>query len=313
MLVDQQTQEHPLGEVGVVVLVHEHVLEAARDALAHVRALVEQLERAQDEVAEVERAALGQQAVVVGVEAGELELARRAGARGVGLRRRHRPLGVGAVVLGRDHLVLQPVDARDEAGEQRRRVAADLVLAKREVVDALEQEREAVGGRDRREEGIHAGLERLVLEQAQAERAERLHVQLLVGSLERHLQALAHLGGGGCREGEREDPLRGHSLAHEPHEAAHHGLGLSGAGPGRDDERAVGMGDGRLLRAVQAVEGYRHRGLGYAAACPFRTAPIGLPSAAARPAPPATPFTPTPPRLSEGSKPAAARAATWRT
>ena len=106
--------------------------------------------------------------------------------------------------------------------------------------------------------GIHARLERLVLEQAQAEGAERLHVKLLVGSLKLDLQTLAQVGGGGRREREREDPLRGDSLAHEPREAAHDGLGLSGAGPGRYDQRAVGMGDGRLLRAVQAVEGYRH-------------------------------------------------------
>ena len=164
MLVDQQAQEHSLGEIRVVVLVHEHVLEAPGHALTDVRPLVEKLEGAQDEVAIVERAALPQEAVVVGVESGEFELARRAGALGVALGSRHRPLGIGAVVLGRDHLVLQPVDARDEAGEQRRRVAADLVLAKREVADPLEQEREAIGRCDRREEGINAGLERLVLE-----------------------------------------------------------------------------------------------------------------------------------------------------
>ena len=58
----------------------------SRHALAHVRLLVEQPERAHDQVAEVERAALGQQAVVVGVDARELELALRA-----------RPLGVVAV------------------------------------------------------------------------------------------------------------------------------------------------------------------------------------------------------------------------
>ena len=216
---------------------------------------------------------------MVGVQAGELELAGRACPIGVAVGRRQLLLGIGAVVLGRDHLVLQPVDPGDEAGEQRRRVAADLVFAEGEVVDALQQERQAVGGRDGREEGIHTGLERLVVEQPQAERAERLHMKLLIGSIELRLQALAHLGGGGCREGQREDALGGHTLAHEPHEAAHHGLRLSGARSGSDDQWAVGMGDGRLLRAVQAVEGYRHRGLGYAAACPFPTAPIGLASA----------------------------------
>ena len=41
-----------------------------------------------------------------------------------------------------------------------------LVLAEGEVVDPLEEEREAVGRGHRREEGIHARLERLVLQQA---------------------------------------------------------------------------------------------------------------------------------------------------
>ena len=52
-----------------------------RHPLAHVRVLVQQPERAHDQVAEVERAALGEQPVVVGVEARELQLARRACAR----------------------------------------------------------------------------------------------------------------------------------------------------------------------------------------------------------------------------------------
>ena len=79
--VHQQPEQHPLGEVRVLVLVHEHVPVALRRALAHVRALVQQPEGAHHEIAEVERAALRQQAVVVGVDAGELDLAGRASAR----------------------------------------------------------------------------------------------------------------------------------------------------------------------------------------------------------------------------------------
>ena len=122
----------------------------------------------------------------------------------------------------------------------------------------LEQEREAVGRSDRREEGVHARLERLVLEQAQAEGAERLDVELLVGRLEQRLEALAKVGRGWGREGQREDLLGGQTLLHEPGEAARPGLRLAGARAGHDDERAVGVGDGRLLRAVQAVQGYGH-------------------------------------------------------
>ena len=75
-------------------------------------------------------------------------------------------------LLGGDHLLLQPVDPRDEARQQRRRVAPDLVVAQRQLADPLEQQREPVGRRDGRQEGIDAGLERLVLQQARAERVE---------------------------------------------------------------------------------------------------------------------------------------------
>jgi hypothetical protein len=56
-----------VGEVEVLELVHEHVGEAPVEP--------REAERAQDEVARVERALLGEQAVVVGVQPGELALA----------------------------------------------------------------------------------------------------------------------------------------------------------------------------------------------------------------------------------------------
>ena len=75
MLADEQAQQLALGEVRVLVLVHEHVAEALRDAPPDAGPLLEQPEGAQDQLAEVERAGLGQEPVVVGVEARELELA----------------------------------------------------------------------------------------------------------------------------------------------------------------------------------------------------------------------------------------------
>ncbi len=197
VLLDEQPQQHPLGEVRVLVLVDEHVPVAARDPLTHVRALVQQPERLQDQVAEVERAAVGQEAVVVGVEAGELELAVGMRPRGVALGAGGEPFGVAAVVGRRDHLVLEPVDPRHEAREQWRRVAADLVMAQGQLTDALEQQGEPVRRRDRREEGVDAGLECLVLQQSRAERVEGRDVELLVGRLDQRLEPLAHLGGRG--------------------------------------------------------------------------------------------------------------------
>jgi hypothetical protein len=197
VLLDQEPQQHSLGEVRVLVLVHEHVAVAAPHPLAHVRALVEEAEGAHDEVTEVERAALREQAVVVHVKARELELALGVRPRRVVVRDAREPPRVAEVVVGRDHLVLQPVDPRDEAREQRRRVASRLVVTQGEVVEALEQQGESVGRGHRREEGVDPRLERLVLEQPRAKRVEGRDVQLLVGIFEQRLHPLAHLGGRG--------------------------------------------------------------------------------------------------------------------
>src|SRR4051794_12180943 len=135
-------------------------------------------------------------------------------------------------------------------------------------------------------------------------------MELLVRPLERCLDPLTQIPGGGGREGEREDVLGGHALVHQPGEPAHERVRLAGAGPGHDDERPVVMSDGRLLRAVQAVEDYGHRRLGYAAACRCRTAPTGSNSAAGRRTPRETPSRRTDRRRSARSRPGGARGAT---
>ena len=90
--------------------------------------------------------------------------------------------------------------------------------------------------------GIEAGLERLVLQQPRAERVEGGDVELLVGRLDQRLEPLAHLGGGGRREGEREDLAGGRALLDEPGEAAGERAGLAGARPRR--RRAAGRRGG---------------------------------------------------------------------
>jgi hypothetical protein len=123
---------------------------------------VEQVERREHEAALVQRAAVGQQRLVIGVHARELGLPPRVGARGVVARTRLEPFRVRAVLARPDHLVLQPVDAREDARQERRGVAADLVPAQRQVVDPLEQQRQAVRARDRLEQRIDPRLHRLV-------------------------------------------------------------------------------------------------------------------------------------------------------
>ena len=78
MVGDQQPQQQALGEARVLQVVDEHVAVAPGEPRAHVRLLAQQPERAQHEVAEVERPRLGEQPVVGAEELGELALARDA-------------------------------------------------------------------------------------------------------------------------------------------------------------------------------------------------------------------------------------------
>ena len=98
----EQAQQQPLGEARVLQLVDEHVAVASRQPLPYARARPQQAERVQHQVADVERPGVGEQALVGGVQVGELALA------GALLGQGCRP---GGVVAGRHKLVLEPVDA----------------------------------------------------------------------------------------------------------------------------------------------------------------------------------------------------------
>ena len=239
MLGGQQLDEQRGREAEVGELVDEHVAVALGDARAHLRALAQHRDRPQDELAGVERALLGEQPVMVDVELRELGLARRAIALGVVVARQR--LGPGGVV-GRGHeLVLQPVDAVDDAGEQDRRAPADVVPAQVQVVHPIEQQREPVGAGDRREERIDARLGGLVAQQPRAELAHAVHGKLLVGLLECILDAAAQLGRSRARRAQREDRLRRLALRDEPCDARDEHRRLAGAGGAEHEQRTAGM------------------------------------------------------------------------
>ena len=136
VLAREQPHQQALGEVRVLQLVDEHVAVARRHPRAHVRLGAQDAEGVQQQVAEVERPRLLEHAVVGGVDGGELALAVGLGPERPGPRR---------VVLVRDELVLEAVDAADDRAEQGARVAAQVVRGERQLVDALEQHRDAVG------------------------------------------------------------------------------------------------------------------------------------------------------------------------
>ena len=163
------------------------------------------------------------------------------------------------VVLVRDELVLEAVDAGDDRAEQRARVAADVVRGERQLVDALEQHREPVGGRDRRGERVEPRLERLVVQQARAEAVDGRDGQLLEAAVEPGLEPLAQRVGGGLGDGQDEDRLgREPALAHEPGEALAQHRRLAGAGAAEDEQRAAGVRDGLELAGGQR----HHRRIG---------------------------------------------------
>ena len=250
VLARQQPQQQALGEVRVLQLVDEHVAVALGDPRAYARLRAQEAEGVEQQVAEVERPRLLEPAVVGGVDGGELALAVGLGAE----RLRPRP-----VVLVRDELVLEAVDAGDDRAEQRARVAADVVGGEPQLVDPLEQHREPVGGRDGGGERVEPRLQRLVVQDARADAVDRGDGQLLEAAVEPGLEALAQAVGGGLGARQDEDRLgREAALAHEPAEALAEDAGLAGAGAAEDQQRAAPVRDGLEL----AVGQRHHRRIG---------------------------------------------------
>jgi hypothetical protein len=250
---DQQPEQLVLRQVRVLVLVDEHGLVPVGHALAHRGTVLEQVDRAHDHLAEVDRAGMVEEAVVVAIEARELELAHAPVANGV-VRRAGERLGPVRVLVGGHHLVLEPVDPVESTREERRRVPAQLVVADLQVVGAIHQERKPVGLGDRLEERVEAPLERLLVEEARAERVEGRAVELLVGLVEQLLGAGAHLLGRLRREGEGEHARRVDPLRRQPCDPAGDHAGLAAAGSGKHEQWPARVGDGLLLGVVQAVE-----------------------------------------------------------
>ena len=142
------------------------------------------------------------------VELGELRLARGALALG-GARRgalaAQRPL---AQRLGLDRLGLEDVDAAQQAGEQPGRVAADLVAAQRQIVDAVEQDREPVAEADRGEERVEPRLDRVLAQQSLGGLLVGVNPELLVRAIQRELGPLAQLRARRARPREHQHALR---------------------------------------------------------------------------------------------------------
>ena len=155
MLGGEHLDELPLGEVGVLELVDEHVEEALLPTGEHVGVLAEQPHREHEQVVEVDGRRVEQAPLVLGVDGGEHLLGRR-----------HRLVGVR---LGQHELVLERGDARVElAGRVLLRVEV-------EVAAHVVGEAHRVGLVVDRERGADADVLRLASQDARARGVERCH------------------------------------------------------------------------------------------------------------------------------------------
>ena len=259
VLLAEEPQQHPLGEPHVLEVVDEHVAESRGQPAAHVRLLVEEVEGPEHEVARVERAAVAKDAIVGLVNGGELELALGVGPLGVVPGLLLEGMRVPQVVARHDHLLLEPIDAGDDAAEQRGGVPAYLVVSQPKVVDPVEQQREPVRPRDRREERVDAPLDRLIPQQAHAKLTERGDPQLLPGRVHPRLERSSHRRGARARECERQDRVGRGPLRHEPREALLECPRLAGACTAEHQQRAAGVADGIELGGAERAGGGRHR------------------------------------------------------
>ena len=239
VLAREQPHQQALGEVRVLQLVDEQVAVARRHPRPHARLRAQEPEGVEQQVAEVERPRLLEHPVVGRVEGGELALAVGLGAE------RPRPR---RVVLVRDELVLEAVDAADDRAEQRARVAAQVMGGERQLVDALEQHRDPVGRRDGRGERVEPGLERLVVQQPRAEVVHGRDGQLVEAPVEAALEPLAQPARARLGDGEDEDRLRRQpALADQPARSAR--TARSSSRCPRRRPRAAGRRCGRWPRA----------------------------------------------------------------
>jgi hypothetical protein len=234
-------------QVELLGVVDEDVLEAR----AYLRTLAREPERLADELARVTRSGLAEHPVVGAVDLGELALERRPLAPALALAKRGGP---GHVLLGVDELGLEPVDAAHEAAKERARVAAEVVAAQGELVDAFEQHGQAIGGADDHREGIEAG----VVEQAGGELPGGSDDELLVSSIEPVNKACAHRVSARRGRGEDENPLRRHALLREPGEARFEHSRLPAPGRAAHEQRTAPVRDCFDLSREQSVALHAH-------------------------------------------------------
>lgn len=176
-------------------------------------------------------------------EIGELKLAQRRLPRAAIAAAPLRRPRVVAKLGWADPRLLERVDPFQEAREQPRGIAADLVPSQRELVDAVEQDREPVGRAHHLEEGVDPTFKRVIAEELLGKLLPCVDPQLLVGAVEQGLDAVAKPGPSGGILGEDADPVGGNAFQDESDVATCDQLGATGARDPENQSGAATVGD----------------------------------------------------------------------
>ena len=197
-----------MGWGRLLELVDHQVLEALRDPQAGVGALREQAVQGQEDVAAIEAAALGEDPVVARVELGELDLSSHGLPGGL----------VGSALLPVASALLQPrrpdpfglqrIDPSEQAGQERGGVAADLVAAQRQLVEAVEEHRQPLRRAQHVEEGVEAGRLGVLAQEPLADRLPAADPELLERAVQERLGSFSQPPRGRPGRADHEHLLR---------------------------------------------------------------------------------------------------------
>ncbi len=230
----QLANQQILDAVGILVLVHEDVLEPVLVPFQHVAVAGEEFQRLQEKVVEVQRIRVPQAALVFLVDL--------TGALDQGIVPRL------AVLCGPKHLVLRDADAAPDARR------AELLLGDPEGLhDAAHQRLGIVGVVDGEVAGI-AELLGLEPEEAGAERMERPHPERLAPLADQGGDPALHLPRRLVREGERQDGPRRNAEMHQVRGAVREDARLPAARTRHDHDGAVERGDCFSLNGIEVVQ-----------------------------------------------------------
>jgi len=163
--------------------------------------------------------------------------------------------GAGLDCLGSNRICLQRIDALQQASEQPRRVAADLVAAQRQLLEPVEQHRQPLGAAEHVEEGVEARRIGVLAQQPLAEHVPVADPELLERSVQERLGALAQPLRGGSGRGEDQDTLGAGPLGGKAGEPPCQHLGLAGPRRSEHQQRTIAVRDGAFLGFGQGEHG----------------------------------------------------------